>query len=70
MRHRIGFDESIELYESKDLNYLSKLATDIREAKNGNAVVIATIDTNGIDHLKGVMTHLGSINGIISVTRI
>ena len=41
-----------------------------REAKNGNAVVIATIDTNGIDHLKGVMTHLGSINGIISVTRI
>ena len=41
-----------------------------REAKNGNAVVTATIDTNGIDHLKGIMTHLGNINGIISVTRI
>lgn len=41
-----------------------------RSTKNGNAVVVATIDTNGIDHLKGVMTHLGNINGIISVTRI
>lgn len=41
-----------------------------REDKNGNAVVTATIDTNGIDHLKGIMTHLGNINGIISVTRI
>jgi aminodeoxyfutalosine synthase len=38
MIHRIGFDEAIELYESKDLNYLSKLATDIREAKNGKKV--------------------------------
>lgn len=38
MTNRIGFDEALELYESKDLNYLSKLATDIREAKNGNKV--------------------------------
>lgn len=41
-----------------------------RGAKNGEAIVTATIDTNGIDHLKGIMTHLGNINGIISVTRI
>ncbi len=41
-----------------------------RETKDGKAVVTATIDTNGIDHLKGIMTHLGNINGIISVTRI
>lgn len=41
-----------------------------RENKDGNAVVVATIDTNGLDHLKGIMTHLGNINGIISVTRI
>ncbi len=41
-----------------------------REAKDNCAVVTATIDTNGIDHLKGIMTHLGNINGIISVKRI
>lgn len=41
-----------------------------REFKDGKAVVTATIDTNGLDHLKGIMTHLGNINGIVSVTRI
>ncbi|MGN1051105.1 MAG: RelA/SpoT family protein [Acutalibacteraceae bacterium] len=41
-----------------------------REYTDGRAIVTATIDTNGIDHLKGVMTHLGHINGIVSVDRI
>lgn len=41
-----------------------------RSTKDGCAVVTATIDINGIDHLKGIMTHLGNINGIISVKRI
>ncbi len=38
--------------------------------KDGTAIVVATIDTNGIDHLKGVMTHIGKINGIIQVRRL
>ncbi|MBQ9673854.1 MAG: bifunctional (p)ppGpp synthetase/guanosine-3',5'-bis(diphosphate) 3'-pyrophosphohydrolase [Ruminococcus sp.] len=41
-----------------------------RSKKGGTAIVVVSIDTNGIDHLKGIMTHLGNINGIISVKRI
>jgi GTP pyrophosphokinase len=41
-----------------------------RQTKDDCAVVTVTIDTNGIDHLKGIMTHIGNINGIISVKRI
>lgn len=40
-----------------------------RELPQGQAIVTATIDVNGIDHLKGVMSRLGNINGIISITR-
>lgn len=40
-----------------------------RELSNGDAVVSATVDINGMDHLRSVMAKLASINGIISITR-
>lgn len=41
-----------------------------REIENNQALITTTIEVNGIDHLKGVMSKLGNINGIISITRI
>lgn len=38
MSKRIGFDEAMALYESNDLNLLSKLALDIRRSFNGDKV--------------------------------
>ena len=40
-----------------------------REAKDGTAVITATITINGLDHLKSVADHLKGIPGIISVRR-
>lgn len=40
-----------------------------RELPDGQAVISATIDVNGMDHLRGVMARLANINGIISITR-
>ena len=40
-----------------------------RELPGGEAVVEATVDINGMDHLRSVMARLASINGIVSVTR-
>ncbi len=40
-----------------------------RELPDGQAVISATIDINGMDHLRGVMARLANINGIISITR-
>lgn len=40
-----------------------------REVGESRAMVTATIDVNGINHLKGVISKLSDINGIISITR-
>lgn len=40
-----------------------------REIGDGKAMVTATIDVNGINHLKGVISRLSDISGIISITR-
>ena len=40
-----------------------------RELGNGKAIITATIDVNGIDHLKGVISKLSDIRGIVSITR-
>lgn len=40
-----------------------------RELPDHKAIISATIDVNGLDHLKSVMTRLSGINGIISITR-
>lgn len=44
-------------------------ALNSRELGNGEAMVTATIDVNGMDHLKGVISKLSDINGIRSITR-
>ena len=40
-----------------------------RELPDGQAVVSANIDVNGMDHLRAVMAKLATINGIVSITR-
>lgn len=40
-----------------------------REIGNGKAVITATIDVNGMDHIKAITSKLSSINGVISITR-
>ena len=40
-----------------------------REAKDGTAVISATISINGLEHLKSIVDHLQNISGIISVRR-
>lgn len=40
-----------------------------REIVDRQAIVSATIDVNGMDHLRSIMTRLAGINGIISITR-
>ena len=41
-----------------------------RELKNGKAVVTATIDVMGRNHLRGVISKLSNINGIEEITRL
>ncbi len=41
-----------------------------RELKNGKAVVIATIDVMGRNHLRGVISKLSDINGIEEIKRL
>ena len=40
-----------------------------RETKDGNAVILATVTINGVDHLKSIMTRLSNIQGILSIKR-
>lgn len=40
-----------------------------RQLKNGNAIVVATISTQGVEHLKNIIYKLGKVNGVISVER-
>ena len=40
-----------------------------RETKDGNAVILATISINGVDHLKSIISRLSNISGIMSVKR-
>ncbi len=42
---------------------------DCRNLPEGKAIINATIEVNGLEHLSGVITRLSSINGVISVTR-
>ncbi len=41
-----------------------------RELKNGKAIVTATIDVMGRNHLRGVISKLSDINGIEEITRL
>ncbi len=45
-------------------------ALNSRELKNGKAVVIATIDVMGRNHLRGVISKLSDINGIEEIKRL
>lgn len=40
-----------------------------REAKDGSAVIYATISVNGLEHLQSVITRLSNIAGVFSVRR-
>ncbi len=40
-----------------------------RELPDNKAIINVTLDVSGLDHLKSVMARLGTINGIISITR-
>lgn len=40
-----------------------------RELPDNKAIITATIDVNGIDHLRGVISKLSDIRGIVSITR-
>ncbi len=40
-----------------------------RQLKNGNAIIVATISTQGIEHLKNIIYKLGKIPSVISVER-
>lgn len=40
-----------------------------RETGDGNAVITATIDVNGIDHLKTITSRLSAVKGVVSITR-
>ena len=40
-----------------------------RELPDNKAIINVTLDITGLDHLKTVMARLGTINGIISITR-
>ncbi len=42
---------------------------DCRNLSEGKAIINATIEINGLEHLKSVITRLNSISGVISVTR-
>lgn len=42
---------------------------DCRNMNGGKAIINATIEINGLEHLKSVITRLNSINGVISVSR-
>ena len=44
-------------------------ALNCRELPDNKAVINVTLDVSGLDHLKSVMARLGTINGIISITR-
>ena len=44
-------------------------ALDCRELPDNKAIINVTLDVSGLDHLKSVMARLGTINGIISITR-
>ena len=41
-----------------------------RELKNGKAIVTATIDVMGRNHLRGVISKLSDINGIEEIKRL
>ena len=44
-------------------------ALNCRELPDNKAIINVTLDVSGLDHLKSVMARLGTINGIISITR-
>lgn len=44
-------------------------ALNCRELPDNKAIINVTLDVSGLDHLRSVMARLGTINGIISITR-
>lgn len=64
---RTGLLADVTIYLSNMHIFIHSLNS--REIGNGKAMVSATIDVNGINHLKGVISKLSDIRGIISITR-
>lgn len=66
-KDRTGFLADVTIQLSNMHIFIHSLNS--RELGDGQAMVTATIDVNGINHLKGVISRLSDISGIISITR-
>ena len=64
---RTGLLADVTIYLSNMHIFIHSLNS--REVGDGKAMVTATIEVNGINHLKGVISKLSDIRGIISITR-
>ncbi|MDY3861025.1 MAG: bifunctional (p)ppGpp synthetase/guanosine-3',5'-bis(diphosphate) 3'-pyrophosphohydrolase [Ruminococcus sp.] len=64
---RTGFLADVTIQLSNMHIFIHSLNS--REVGDGKALITATIDVNGINHLKGVISKLSDISGIISITR-
>ena len=64
---RTGFlaDVTIQL----SLMHIAIHTLNSRETGDGNAIITATIDVNGLEHLKSITQKLKGIKGMISITR-
>ncbi len=64
---RTGFLADVTIQLSNMHIFIHSLNS--REVGDNKALITATIDVNGLDHLKGVISKLSDISGIISITR-
>ncbi|MDD5796299.1 MAG: TGS domain-containing protein, partial [Oscillospiraceae bacterium] len=66
-KDRTGLLADVTIYLSNMHIFIHSLNS--REVGDGRAMVTATIEVNGLNHLKGVISKLSDISGIISITR-
>ncbi|MDD5796168.1 MAG: bifunctional (p)ppGpp synthetase/guanosine-3',5'-bis(diphosphate) 3'-pyrophosphohydrolase [Oscillospiraceae bacterium] len=66
-KDRTGLLADVTIYLSNMHIFIHSLNS--REVGDGKAMVTATIEVNGLNHLKGVISKLSDISGIISITR-
>ena len=67
VKDRIGVLADVTNQLSAMHIYIHMLNT--RELPDGQAVISATIDVNGMDHLRSIMARLSGISGIVSISR-
>lgn len=77
-----SFNSTLEIIANDRTGFLADVAVQLtgmhifihalnsREIENNQALITITIEVNGIDHLKGIMTKLSNVNGVISIRRI